>query len=82
MITVTTLYACILALFFVWLSLNVIKLRRRFTVLLSDGQNEELSTAISAQANAAQYIPFMLLLLLLLEINHGHVILLHLLGLM
>lgn len=82
MVTISTLYASTLALFFVWLSLNVIKLRRRFQIQLGDGNNEELRAAISAQANAAQYIPFALLLLLMLEINQGHLLLLHLLGLM
>ena len=82
MIVITTFYASLLALFFVWLSLYVIKLRRRFRVRLGDGENNELRAAISAQANAAQYIPFALLLMLILELNQAHVLLLHLLGLM
>jgi len=80
--TATPLYASLLALFFVWLSLYVIKLRRRFQVRLGDGENNELRAAISAQANAAQYIPFALLLMLMLELNQAHILLLHLLGLM
>jgi len=82
MIVITTFYASLLALFFVWLSLYVIKLRRRFKVRLGDGDNDELRAAISAQANAAQYIPFALLLILMLELNQAHFLLLHLLGLM
>ena len=82
MVVITTFYASLLALFFVWLSLYVIKLRRRFQVRLGDGENNELRAAISAQANAAQYIPFALLLMLMLELNQAHVLLLHLLGLM
>lgn len=82
MIVITTFYASTLALFFVWLSLNVIKLRRRFRVRLGDGDNAELLAAISAQSNAAQYIPFTLLIIALLEINNGHGMLVHLFGLM
>jgi len=82
MTVITTFYASLLALFFVWLSLYVIKLRRRFQVRLGDGENNELLAAISAQANAAQYIPFALLLMLMLELNQAHALLLHLLGLM
>jgi len=82
MLSITTFYASLLALLFVWLSLNVIKLRRRFQVRLGDNNNLELRAAISAQSNAAQYIPFALLLLLMLEINQAHSLLLHLLALM
>lgn len=82
MLAITTFYASLLALLFVWLSLNVIKLRRRFRVLLGHGDKTELLAAISAQNNAAQYIPFTLLIIALLEINHGHGLLLHLFGLM
>ena len=79
--TVTTFYASVLALLLVWLSINIIKLRQRFKIPLGDGNNPSLRSAISAQANAAQYIPIALLLLLLLELNQAHAILLHLFGL-
>lgn len=82
MLTVTAFYASILALFFVWLSINVIKLRRRFGVRLGDGDNNELQAAIAAQNNAAQYIPIALLMIAILEANNGHILLLNLLGLM
>jgi len=82
MLSVTAFYASLLALLFVWLSLNVIKLRRRFQIRLGDGNNNELRAAISAQSNAAQYIPFALLLIALLEINQAHLLFLHILGLM
>ena len=48
--------------------------------VINDG-HPALRAAISAQANAAQYIPIALLLLLLLEINQAHALLLHPLGL-
>jgi len=79
--TATPLYAALLTFLFVWLSLNVIKLRQRFNIRLGDGNNATLRAAISAQANAAQYIPIALILLLLLELNHAHVLLLHVFGL-
>ena len=79
--TATPLYAALLTLAFVWLSLNVIKLRQRYKISLGDGNNPALRAAISAQANAAQYMPFALILLLLLELNHAHALLLHGIGL-
>jgi len=75
--TATPIYAALLTLLFVWLSLNVIKLRYRYKIRLGDGNNAALRAAISAQANAAQYIPIALILLLLLELNHAHFLLLH-----
>ncbi len=78
---ITTIYASLLALLVVWLSTNVIKSRQRFQISLGDGNNPRLKLAISAQANAAQYIPIALLLMLLLELNQAHSLLLHLFGL-
>ncbi|EGG99116.1 glutathione S-transfersae-related protein [gamma proteobacterium IMCC2047] len=79
--TVTTFYASLVTLLLVWLSINIIKSRQRFKITLGDGNNPRLKLAISAHANAAQYIPIALLLMLLLELNQAHSLLLHLFGL-
>lgn len=81
MLTITTLYASILALFFLWLSVEVIKLRRRYQIRLGDGNNAALKATIAAHANTAQYLPISLILLALLEINQAHWLLLHGFGL-
>jgi uncharacterized protein len=74
---VTALYAALSALLIVWLSVRVIKLRRLKRVRLGDGNDSELRTAIRAQANATEYIPLSMILLLLLELSGGHSVLLH-----
>ena len=74
---VTTIYAGLLALLIVWLSLRVIGLRRGRRIRLGDGGDPELQGAIRAQANATEYIPLSILLLFLLEMSGGHVALLH-----
>lgn len=74
---VTAIYAALLALLVVWLLLHVIKLRRTKKVRLGDAGDSELQGAIRAQANATEYIPLSILLLLLLEMSGGHPALLH-----
>jgi uncharacterized protein len=68
---VSSIYAGILALLIVWLSLNVIKLRRGNKVSLGDGGFPELQNAIRAQGNATEYIPISFILLILLELSGG-----------
>jgi uncharacterized membrane protein YecN with MAPEG domain len=77
---ITSIYAALLAILIVGLSLNVIKLRQMGQVILGDGDNLELQSAIRAQGNATEYIPISLILLLLLELSKGHWSLLHIGG--
>jgi uncharacterized membrane protein YecN with MAPEG domain len=77
---ITSLYASLSALLIVRLSISVIKLRRKNRIRVGDGGNEELQLAIRTHANAVEYIPIALLLLLTLEINGAPKILIHLLG--
>lgn len=76
----TAIYACILAALICWLSFNVIKCRRRNRVLYADGECKELIIARSAQSNAVDYCPIAIMLLLFLELNGGHLWLLHAVG--
>jgi hypothetical protein len=77
---ITSIYASLSALLIVRLSVAVIKLRRKNRVSVGDGGNEELQLAIRAHANAVEYIPITLFLLLTLELNGAPKILIHLLG--
>jgi uncharacterized protein len=77
---ISALYAGILALLIVWLSLNVIKLRRANKVILGDGGVPQLQHAIRAQGNATEYIPITLILLILLELSGANVWLVHIGG--
>lgn len=64
---ITALYASLCALLIVFLSRNVIRLRRQHRVLLGDGDHADLKAAIRIQGNATEYIPITLILMLLLE---------------
>lgn len=77
---ISSLYAGLLALLIVWLSLRVIQLRRSKGVSLGDGGEPELFLAIRAQGNATEYVPISLLLLLLLELGRTNTVLIHLGG--
>ncbi len=77
---VSSIYAGILAMLIVWLSLNVIKLRRANKIILGDGDVPQLQNAIRAQGNATEYIPIALILLLLLELSGANAWFVHIGG--
>lgn len=63
----TPLYAAIFTFFFIFLSIRVIKQRRRNSIGIGDGDNIELRRAIRVHANFSEYVPFALVLLYLFE---------------
>jgi uncharacterized membrane protein YecN with MAPEG domain len=80
---VTPLYAGVLAVFFVVLSMRVINRRRDGNINLGDGGDAEMQRRIRGHGNFAEYAPLALLLIALLEIGGTTPFwLLHLLGLM
>lgn len=72
--SVTALYAALAGLLMLGLCFNVVRFRQR------GGSEEEIAHAMRVHANAAEYIPIMLLLLLVFEINGGNNVLTHLFG--
>lgn len=62
-----TLYAGLLGLMFVMLSFYITRVRTRFHVGLGDGGALELSRAIRAQGNFAEYTPLFLVFCMLVE---------------
>lgn len=77
---VTALYASLLTLVMLWLSIEVIKQRRKNQVAYADGGIESLQVARSAQSNAMDYIPITVILMALLEFNGANVWLIHVIG--
>lgn len=68
MLPVTSLYAGLLALYFVWLATRVVKARRVHRVSLGT-PHRLVERAARAHGNFAEYVPFALLLMALCEIN-------------
>ncbi|MER3547334.1 MAG: hypothetical protein C4338_06895 [Rhodanobacteraceae bacterium] len=77
---VTGLYAALCALLIVVLSIRVVWLRNTEKVGIGTGGNEKLARAIRAHANAVEYLPIALLLLLILDLDGTKPWLLHLFG--
>lgn len=77
---ITIYYAAILALFYVYLTLKVVKVRKKEKIAIGYGESKELSRAIRVHANFAEYVPLALLLLYFLESQGGHSIIMFLLG--
>lgn len=63
----TPLFAALLAIIFVVLSLYVIKHRFAKQVSIGDGDHHELSVAIRLHANFIEYVPLALLLMWFIE---------------
>ena len=76
---VTPLYAGLLALWFVVLSVRVINVRPR-GILFGDNGDAKLTRVVRAQANFAEYVPLALLLMGFLEASRYSIYLLHGLG--
>lgn len=79
-VSITALYAGILALIFVALAINVTRHRVKLRVALGDGGNPEMLRMIRLHANAAEYIPLALVLMALYELNGGWHAALHTIG--
>lgn len=77
---ITALFAGLLALLFLLLSLNVVRARMAHGVSVGDGGDKPLIKAMRAQANCAEYGPIGIILLLLAELQGAPAWALYLLG--
>lgn len=77
---VTALYAALNAIINIALAYRITVLRGRHKVSLGMGDVPELTVAIRAHANNAEYLPLALVLLLITELCGGSSMWLHLLG--
>ena len=66
---VSFLYAGLLGLLLIALSVQVVRARRRYRVGLGTGTEEGMHQAVRVQANFTEYVPFAVLLLVLAEIT-------------
>ena len=77
---VTPLYAGLLVLWFLVLSIRVIRRRGIDKIYLGDGGNSRIARIIRGHANFVEYVPLALLLMAMLELTHFSIYLLHGLG--
>jgi uncharacterized protein len=79
-VSVTPIYAALLGLFFVGISLWVICLRLSFKLGFGDGGHPRLIRAVRVHANFAEYVPLGLVLLFLAEAKSGPIAVIHVIG--
>ena len=79
-LAITALYTAILGLMLIALAINVTAHRVKLRVPLGDGGNAEMRRMIRLHGNAAEYIPFALVLMAIYELNGGGHMGLHIVG--
>lgn len=77
---ITMLYAGLLGLLLIALSFRVVGFRRSAGVGIGDGGNDAAARLIRVQANFVEYVPFALIIMLLLELNGENPLALHVFG--
>ncbi len=65
----TPLYAAIIGLVFVVLSVRTLLLRRRLGIAIGTGEDPELTRAMRVHSNFAEYVPLALILFYFLEVE-------------
>ena len=81
MLIITPVYAALIAILFVILSVNVILQRRRSRISVGDRGEKDMIKAMRTQSNCAEYAPFGLLLIAMVEMQGAGVWLVNLPGL-
>ncbi|GAA6161556.1 hypothetical protein NBRC116589_37300 [Ruegeria sp. HU-ET01832] len=81
MLSITPIYAALLAIIYVALSGWVISTRRSQKISYGDSGNGEMLKAVRTHSNFAEYAPFGLLLIAMVELQGASGLLVNLLGL-
>jgi len=79
---ITPLYAAPIAALFIALSIRIIVYRRTHKLGLGDAGDKSLMKRMRAQANCAEYAPFALVLMLLVELQNAPAVVVHIIGAM
>ena len=75
--SIVPVYAALLAVLFVGLSVRTLRLRRNLRILVGDAGDERMLRAMRAHANFAEYVPLGLLLIAFVELQHAPGLLVH-----
>jgi len=74
---IISIYAALLVLFYVALSVRTLSMRRQLKVGIGDGGNNTMTRAMRVHANFAEYVPLALILALLIELSMESSLLIH-----
>jgi uncharacterized membrane protein YecN with MAPEG domain len=75
--TIVPFYASLLAALYIFLSVRVIRMRVTSRVGLGDGSDPRLQRAIRVHANFSEYVPFALILVAFVEMQHSAPVFVH-----
>ncbi len=79
-IAITGLYASLLTLLYFVLAVRIIKLRWRDKVPLGTGDSKDVLKAVRVHANFNEYVPLVLVMLLMMELTGASMVMLHVMG--
>jgi uncharacterized protein len=65
--TILPIYAALLAIFFVFLSIQIVRKRHHLQIGLGDAGNKDMQRAVRVHANFAEYVPLCLFMIYLVE---------------
>ncbi len=74
---ITPVYAAILSLFYIALSVRTLLVRRRLRIAVGTGESEEMLRAMRVHANFGEYVPLTLLLTFMLEFTSTVPLMIH-----
>ncbi len=74
---VTPVYAAVLALIFIALSVRTLQLRRRLNIAVGDSYDLQMLRSFRVHANFAEYVPLSLLLIYMYEAGNGMIHVVH-----
>ena len=77
---IVVLYAALLALLFVALSIRTLLMRRRLRIGIGDAGNEAMLRAMRVHSNFAEYVPLSLLFIYFVEASGASPVFVHALG--
>jgi len=80
MLHITSLYASLLALLIIFLAFKVVRFRLTKQVGIGDNGDKKGLLAIRTHANAVEYVPILILLMAIYEINGGSSLVLNIIG--
>ncbi len=78
---ILSIYASLLAVIFVVLSVRTLRLRRHLKIAIGDAGNEHMLRAMRVHSNFAEYTPYALLMIYFVETSGASPVLVHALGL-
>lgn len=77
---ITAYYVLALALIFLYLTIRIIKIRRTKLIGLGDAGDKDLIRAIRAHGHFTEFVPFLLIVMVLLEMANAPAWAIHLYG--